>query len=80
MIRHDDIATVHTCHDATDKPYDLMAFRGTELLLISLRRSRDNEIRLNRWQAAEFARALDHFNRHLDLPTTASVPDPDYHI
>ncbi len=78
MIRSDAVATQHTLHDATERPFVLGHMAGSGLAYLNLRYHHHKEIRLDSRTARELAHLLDHFARHQQLPT--SFPREDYHI
>lgn len=52
------------CHDAVGREFDVLHFAGSDLLSLSLARTRDRRLHLTPRMAMELAGVLDQFARH----------------
>ena len=78
LPRQNELATMLSLCDATERPFDLCHFNGLGMMTLSLRRCRDNTLHIGPALAADLARFFDHFSRCHELPTR--FPQPDYMI
>jgi hypothetical protein len=57
------LARLH-CHDAVGREFDVLHFVGSDLLSLSLARTRDRRLHLTPRMAMKLAVVLDQFARH----------------